>query len=123
MLPSSIMTFISLTQAPSTFLRVLVARAMPCWMASSKPFSEIALISVTVATLISSVESPLFGCSLTTTNVFAYHLKGEAKHIGGRLLNTHRQRPIAPPRSARTAGEVCPATHSRLLVYADTVPQ
>src|SRR5215208_6921185 len=59
MVPSSIMTFWSLTQAPSTFLRVLVARAMPCWTASSKPFSEIALISVTVATLISSFESPL----------------------------------------------------------------
>src|SRR5215208_1975304 len=81
---------------------------MPCWIASSKPFSEIALISVTVATLISSVESPpFFGCSLTTTTayIFAYHLKGEAKHIDGRLQNTHRQRPIAPPRSARTAGE------------------
>src|SRR5829696_7897782 len=99
MLPSSIMTFLSFTQAPSTFLRVLVARAMPCWMASSKPFSEIALISVTVAMLISSLESPLFGCSLTTTiaYIFAYHLKGEAKHIGGRPLNTPRQRPIAPP--------------------------
>src|SRR5829696_3750425 len=98
MLPSSIMTFWSLTQAPSTFLRVLVARAMPCWTASSKPFSEIALISVTVATLISSFETPFFGCSLTTTAyIFAYHLKGEAKHIGGRPLNTHRKRPIAPP--------------------------
>jgi hypothetical protein len=32
---------------------------MPCWTASSKPFSETALISVTVATLI-FVESPLF---------------------------------------------------------------
>src|SRR5215204_833039 len=105
MLPSSIMTFLSLTQAPSTFLKVLVARAMPCWIASSKPFSEIALISVTVATLISSVESPLFWMLTTTTYIFAYHLKGEAKHIDGRLLNTHRQRPIAPPRLARTAGE------------------
>src|SRR5215216_624843 len=100
MLPSSIMTFRSLTQAPSTFLRVLVARAMPCWIASSKLVSEIALISVTVATLISSVESPLFfGCSLTTTAyIFAYHQEGEAKLVGSRPLNTHRQRPIAPPR-------------------------
>src|SRR5215204_1749008 len=107
MLPSSIMTFLSLTQAPSTFLRVLVARAMPCWIASSKPFSEIALISVTVATLISSFESPFFSDarSLLLLTFFAYHLKGEAKHIGGRVLNTNRQRPIAPPRSARTAGE------------------
>src|SRR5215211_6692176 len=99
MLPSSIMWFCSLTQAPSTFLRVLVARAMPCWMASSKLLSERALISVTVATLISSLESPLFSDarSLLIT-LFAYHLNGEAKHIGGRLLNTHRQGPIALPR-------------------------
>src|SRR5829696_7732739 len=53
------------------------------------------------------LSHPFFGCSLTTTTayIFAYHLKGEAKHIDGRLQNTHRQRPIAPPRSARTAGE------------------
>src|SRR5919107_2209754 len=52
------------------------------------------------------LSHPFFGCSLTTTAyIFTYHLKGEAKHIDGRLLNTHRQRPIAPPRSARTAGE------------------
>src|SRR5215204_2685658 len=71
---------------------------MPCWMASSKPFSEIALISVTVATLISSVESPLFRMLAHYYCLhFAYHLKGEAKHIDGRPLNTHQQRPIAPP--------------------------
>src|SRR5215204_7640850 len=65
---------------------------MPCWTASSKPFSEIALISVTVATLISSFESPLFGCSLTTTTayMFAYHLKGEAKHISWAAEIRHR---------------------------------
>src|SRR5918992_3284457 len=104
MLPSSIMTFISLTQAPSTFLRVLVARAMPCWTASSKPCSEIALISVTVATLISSLELPLFRMLAHYYCLhFAYHLKGEAKHIGDRPLNTHRKRPIAPPHSARPA--------------------
>src|SRR5215204_3412988 len=39
---------------------------------------------------------------------FAYHLKGEAKHIGGRQLSTPRQRPIAPPRSPRTAEEGMP---------------
>src|SRR5918994_8014308 len=122
MLPSSIMTFLSLIQAPSTFLRVLVARAMPCWTASSKPFSEIALISVTVATLISSVESPLFSDarSLLLLTFFAYHLKGEAKHIGERPLNTHRKRPIAPPRLTSTADEACLATHPQALVYADT---
>jgi hypothetical protein len=95
-----------LTQAPSTFLRVLVARAMPCWTASSKPFSEIALISVTVATLITSVESPLFWMLLlTTAHIFAYHLKGEAKHVGGRPMSTHQQRPIAHPDRAQGAGE------------------
>src|SRR5215218_6694112 len=97
MVPSSIMTFWSLTQAPSTFLRVLVARAMPCWTASSKLVSEIALISVTVATLI-LLESPLFRMLANYYLHFAYHLKGEAKHIGGRPLNTHRHRPLAPPR-------------------------
>src|SRR5215218_10445966 len=48
-----------LDQALSTFLRVLLARAMPCWMASSNLVSETALVSVTVATLI-LLESPLF---------------------------------------------------------------
>src|SRR5829696_206435 len=52
MLPSSIMTFISLTQQPSTPLSVLVARATAWLMASSKLVSEIALNSVTRATLI-----------------------------------------------------------------------
>ena len=33
---------------------VLVARVTPCWMASSKPFGEVALISVTRATAIGS---------------------------------------------------------------------
>src|SRR5215217_339090 len=56
------------------------------------------------------LSHPFFGCSLTTAYMFAYHLKGEAKHIGSRPLNTHRQRPIAPPRSrsARTAEEGIP---------------
>src|SRR5215217_5553094 len=69
---------------------------MPCWMASSKLVSEIALISVTVATLI-LLESPLFRMLAHYCLHFAYHLKGEAKHIGGRPLNTPRRRPIAPP--------------------------
>src|SRR5918997_6113547 len=50
--PSSIMTFMSFTQQPSTPLSVLVARATACPMASSKPCSEMALSSVTLATLI-----------------------------------------------------------------------
>src|ERR671910_788903 len=96
---------------------------MPCWTASSKLVSETALISVTVATLISSVESPLFSDarSLLLLTFFAYHLKGEAKHIGGRPLNTHRKRPIAPPRSARPAGEGMPL--QRTLDHLCTRPQ
>src|SRR5918998_600306 len=66
MFPSWIMTFMSLTQAPSMFLKVLLARAMACWTASSKPCSEIALISVTVATLM-VLAHPLLGCPLPTT--------------------------------------------------------
>src|ERR671911_721908 len=89
MLPSSIMTFWSLTQAPSTFLRVLVARAMPCWMASSKPSLKIALISVTVATLI-FVESPLFRMLANYCLHFAYHLEGVAKHISWVAEIRHR---------------------------------
>src|SRR5215217_8010470 len=52
MLPSSIMTFMSFTQQPSTPLSVLVARATAWLMASSKPCSETALSSVTLAMLI-----------------------------------------------------------------------
>src|SRR5215218_9478640 len=44
----------SLIQAPSTPRRVEVARATPCLMASSKPVSETALSSVTLATDICS---------------------------------------------------------------------
>src|SRR5215211_8500701 len=52
MLPFSIMTFMSLTHAPSTPLSVLVARATAWLIASSKPASEMALSSVTLAMLI-----------------------------------------------------------------------
>src|SRR5215210_3224562 len=52
MLPSSIMTFMSFTQQPSTPLSVLVARATARLIASSKPCSEMALSSVTLAMLI-----------------------------------------------------------------------
>jgi hypothetical protein len=58
-----------------------LARAMASWTASSKPVSEIALISVTVATLIAFFKSPLFRmlASYYCLYFFAYHLKGEAK--------------------------------------------
>src|SRR3954454_23110119 len=52
MLPSSIRTFWSLTHAPCTPLSVLVARATASLMASSKLVCEVALNSVTLATLI-----------------------------------------------------------------------
>src|SRR5688572_8720989 len=57
MLPSSIMTFMSLIQHPSTPLSVLVARETAWLMASSKLLSEMALSSVTRATLICSSAS------------------------------------------------------------------
>src|SRR5215208_8219611 len=56
MLPSSIRTFWSLTQQPSTPLSVLVARATASLIASSKLVSEVALNSVTRATLIASAS-------------------------------------------------------------------
>src|SRR5215203_4862714 len=56
MLPSSIKTFWSLTQQPSTPLSVLVARATASLIASSKLVSEVALNSVTRATLIASAS-------------------------------------------------------------------
>src|SRR4051812_5841304 len=52
MLPFSIMTFWSLTQALSTLRRVLVARSTAKLTASSKLCSEVALNSVTRATVI-----------------------------------------------------------------------
>src|SRR5215203_5683874 len=52
MFPSSMLTFISLTHAPSTPLSVLVARATASLIASSKLVSDMALNSVTRATLI-----------------------------------------------------------------------
>src|SRR5215210_2813033 len=82
MLPSSIRTFWSLTHAPSTPLSVLVARATASFMASSKLVSEVALNSVTRATLIricaslrpslpSSVASLICGPMTPTPNIKA----------------------------------------------------
>src|SRR5215213_10449599 len=50
MLPFSINTFMSLTQALSTLRRVCVARLMAWLIASSKLWSDVALSSVTLAT-------------------------------------------------------------------------
>jgi len=68
MLPSPIKTFWSLTHAFSTLRNILSARAMPSLTAASNPSGEVALISVTVATLVSCVPvtslrffAPLFG--------------------------------------------------------------
>src|SRR5690348_8932576 len=68
----------SLIQAPSTLRKVLVARAIPCWIASSKLRSEMALISVIRATgmalpslrqtarrLLSGIAVDLSGVNLT----------------------------------------------------------
>ena len=60
MLPSSIGTFWSLTYAPSMPLSVLVARATASLTASSKLISEVALSSVTRATLI-RISVPPYG--------------------------------------------------------------
>src|SRR5215213_8077715 len=60
MLPFSIRTFMSLTQAPSTLRNVDVARATPSLTASSKLFGLVALISVTRATLIALLILDLF---------------------------------------------------------------
>src|SRR5215211_8259147 len=60
MLPSSIMTFMSFTQQPSTPLSVLVARDTACCMASSKPCSEMALSSVTLAMFIGCASPKLW---------------------------------------------------------------
>src|SRR5215207_7016090 len=51
MLPFSIMTFMSFTQAPSTPRRVLVARFTPSLIAASKLSGFVVLISVTRATV------------------------------------------------------------------------
>src|ERR1700694_1806196 len=44
------MTFCSLIHAPSTFLSVLSALAIPFWIASSKLFAEVDVSSMTLAT-------------------------------------------------------------------------
>src|SRR5919112_3637826 len=62
MLPSSIRTFWSLTHAPSTPLSVLVARATASLTASSKLVSEVALNSVTLATLIDAYPPWSLAC-------------------------------------------------------------
>src|SRR5688500_13478988 len=49
MAPSLTRTCCSLIQALRTLRSVLFARASPCWMASSKLFFEVALISDTLA--------------------------------------------------------------------------
>ena len=50
-LPSVTMTFCSLIHAPSTFLSVLSALAIPFSIASSKLFAEVDVISMTLAKL------------------------------------------------------------------------
>src|SRR5215212_1343636 len=94
-LPFSIRTFISLTQAPSTLRNVEVARATPSLTASSKLFGLVALISVTRATLI--------GPSLSLT----YSFLSEKRNIPG-YAQTKRSaegRALGPP--AEGESEFC----------------
>src|SRR5215212_760329 len=96
MLPSSIMTFWSFTQQPSTPLSVLVARATAWLIASSKLVSEIALNSVTRATLIASASlhsslrvlvAPLIcGPGAREPNIKAGARKNPAQEDGGSIL-------------------------------------
>src|ERR671916_2234798 len=81
--PSSIRTFMSLTHAPSMLRRVLFARSRPSLIAASNPLGEVALISVTVATLITYLLVPT--CTVT------------------RLLNTPAHRPAKHPRAPEPA--------------------
>ena len=50
----------SLTHAACTLRRVLLARSMPSLMAASNPSGEVALISVTVATLKTYLLVPIY---------------------------------------------------------------
>src|SRR5687767_8319601 len=90
MLPSSIRTFWSLTHAPSTPLSVLVARATASLMASSKPVSEVALNSVTRATLIGISASLNLACSLSN---YMWPYWEDAKHKG---RDTPKDIPVRP---------------------------
>src|SRR5215208_953688 len=96
---------------------------MPCWTASSKPFSEIALISVTVATLISSFESPLFSDarSLLLLPFFSPTCRG-GLNISRRLLRlgvdiAYSPVPIGQDRrraDAHIVGYYAPAAETRV---------
>src|SRR5918995_1208104 len=100
MLPSSIRTFMSLIQAPSTPRSVEVARLTPCLMASSKPVSETTLSSVTLAT---DICSPLPWLALS----FLEHLLPAPAGNKRSVAKTHRldieprerERPRLPYRS------------------------
>src|SRR3954452_1937361 len=95
MFPSSIRTFWSFTHAPSTPLSVLVARATASFTASSKLVSEVALSSVTLATLIDAYPPWSLAC-------LQPHLcpkEASFKHEG--------QSPTTPQGKASESG-VCP---------------
>src|SRR5215210_6311565 len=79
MLPFSIRTFRSFTHAPSTPLSVLVARATAWLIASSNPVSEVALNSVTRATLIASAS---LGSSLLLTSCLIYGPRKQTTNTG-----------------------------------------
>src|SRR5215207_69157 len=93
------MTFWSLIQALSTFLKVLVARAMPCRMASSEPSSEMALISVTLATLI-LLSHPFLGTLASYVYILCTMRRG-----GQNLLLLRMYRGHTPQRTGPTSEE------------------
>src|SRR3712207_6034812 len=89
MLPLSIRTFMSLTQAPSTLRSVEVARVTPSLMASSKLLGFVALISVTRATLIgSSFSTDSF---LPETAIYPARQKLNAQESAGASRGDGRQ--------------------------------
>src|SRR5215218_811035 len=85
MLPSSIKTFWSLTHALSTLRNVLLARAIASFTAASNPSEEVALISVTVATLMVG-ELLLPACA--SCLLFPTH-RGAKLHRLARLMPRH----------------------------------
>src|ERR687893_222691 len=86
MLPLSIRTFMSLTQQPSTFRSVLVARLTASLMAASKPSGFEALISTTRATLMVSVPPSL--ASFSSSASLSLRRSDEDLHVA--ILVVHQ---------------------------------
>src|SRR3712207_3880616 len=102
MLPFSIMTFMSLTQAPCTPRKVLLARATASFMAASKLSEEMALNSVTVATVMSRIPPYVRWCNSPTHE---YPAAAELNHPHSDRLQKGpaglRSCPLHPPAEPR----------------------